>query len=439
MPRLLSSVVALVGGLSLCPALLFAQGVEDYELAPVRYSASQPQDAIVNLDQRLRSGELKLAGDDKAVLQALLKELGIPIESQMLVFSKTSLQRQRISPATPRAIYFSDTCYVGWVPGGLIEIASMDEQLGPVFYSFDPHAMRSTDEARFVRDNDCLRCHGGIFVRGIPSVFARSVFPDAHGEPLLRQGTEVVDHRTPFNLRWGGWYVTGKHGAELHRGNVLASEVKDKLVVDLAKGANLTDLTKFFSTKAYLTNTSDIVALMVFEHQMAMHNALTRASFETRRMLAYQQNLQRELKETVTDDPVYDSVKRVIEGQAQEVVDHLLFKEEAKLPVGGIQGGKEFQTAFLQSARKTSAGASLKELDLKTHLFRHRCSYVIHTLSFKALPAVLKERIYERLVKALQPDEADKRYSYLEPDEKRQIAVILSETDPEFAALYSAK
>lgn len=354
------------------------------------------------------------------MLQTLLQELQIPVASQMLVFSRTSLQRERISPATPRTIYFSDNVYLGWVPGGLIEIASMDEQLGPVFYALDPRGRPLPGKPRFARPGDCLRCHGGNFVRGIPGLFAPSVFPDSRGEPLFRHGGELVDHRTPFALRWGGWYVTGTHGTTLHRGNVVAGEAGGKLVVDHARGANITDLAKSISVDAYPAKTSDVVALMVFEHQMAVHNALTRAGFETRRMLAYQQNLQRELGKAVTDEPAYDSVRRVIETQVQEVLDQLLFKDEASLPAGGIQGSAAFQQEFLRSARRTRAGVSLKDLDLTTRLFRHRCSYVIHTRSFQALPPVLKAGIIERLAQVLRPGAADARYAFWKPRKRNR-------------------
>src|SRR5690606_29845754 len=134
-----------------------------------------------------------------------------PVESQLLVFSKTSLQRRRISPERPRALYFSDTVYVGWVPGGLTEVIIIDPQLGPVFSTFDLRDGRR-EHPKLERDNDCLRCHGGNFVRDIPGIFARSLFTDETGEPLLRHGTLIVDDETPFAQRWGGWYVTGYHG-----------------------------------------------------------------------------------------------------------------------------------------------------------------------------------------------------------------------------------
>jgi hypothetical protein len=356
-----------------------------------------------------------------------LRELNIPVESQTLVFSRTSFQRSRIHPERPRAIYFSDTCYVGWVPNGLIEIAAIDLELGPIFYSLDPEAANP----KFVRDSDCLRCHGGTFIRGIPGVFVRSVFTDETGEPLLRFGSEVVDFRTPFTNRWGGWYVTGQHGTALHRGNVLARDKNGELIVDLKRGANVSKLAEFFQTKPYLTEGSDIVALLVLEHQLAMQNTLTRASLDCRRMLAYQKNLQRDLKEPVTEELVYDSVKRVFDGAAIDVVDDLLFKDEATLPKG-LAGSPAFQAAFLAGARRDREGGSLKEFCLDGHLFKNRCSYLIYSDSFLALPTELKNRVHARLVHALQPTNPDPRYAHLGAEERARIVRILKETHSQF-------
>src|SRR5437764_1116159 len=135
---------------------LLAVGAEDvFERAPLCYSSATPRDAISALEAKLGSGVLRLEGDEKQVVRKLLAILKVPETSQMLVFSKTSFQKDRINPAHPRAIYFSDELYVGWCPGGLVEVAAIDPLLGPVFYSFDPHA--SSQAKPFNRDPDCLR------------------------------------------------------------------------------------------------------------------------------------------------------------------------------------------------------------------------------------------------------------------------------------------
>ena len=336
---------------------------EDFEKAPIHYSASTPVDAVSRLSARLASGDLSLGTSESEILRTLLHELNIPESSQLLVFSRTSLQRNRISPDNPRALYYSDTCYVGWVPGGLIEVTSIDPVLGPVFYAIDPRKPAQTQSMQFVRDQDCLRCHGGHFVRGIPGVMARSVFPDATGEPLFRQGSTLVDYRTPFDQRWGGWYVTGTHGAALHRGNITAKEVDNRLEFPVREGANITDLSPFFRTNRYPTSTSDIVSLLVFEHQIAVQNAITKASHDARRMLQYQAELQAAFKETITTEPAYDSVKSVFASATQSLVDALLSKDEATLP-HGIHGSPEFANAYAADRVIANNGHSLRDLSL---------------------------------------------------------------------------
>jgi hypothetical protein len=413
------------------------QGVEEYEQAPIRYSATQAKDATQIIEAKLASGQLKLPDNDKAAVKVLLRELKIPIESQVIVFSKTSLQRGLISPKHPRVIYFNDDCYIGWVPGGLMEVASFDPQLGPVFYTLDPRPIAHPELPRFKRDNDCLSCHGGSFVRGIPGVFVRSVNTDANGDPLLQFGSKVVDHTTPFSKRWGGWYVTGKHGDSTHQGNAFALNKERELIVDHSKGSNITDLSRFFPTSTLPTNTSDIVALLVLEHQTAMHNALTRAAYNTRRMLAYQQNLQTDLKEKVTGEPSYESVKRVFDSAAQDVVDHLLYKDEAALPEDGVQGTSGFQEVYERHGIRTRDGRSLRDLRLDRYLFKHRCSHLIYSQQFLALPQPLKQRIYTRLSKALDAENPDTRYDYLSRQERINITEILRETHPELKTLWA--
>jgi hypothetical protein len=442
--RILPTLPVILLWVMLGSSLLFHLGrsqvraSDTYERPPISYSATKPQDVIAHLEERLKERPEVFHGDDKEVLRQLLALLDIPESSQMLVFSKTSLQRRRIAPTTPRALFFSDDCYVGWVPGGLIELTAMDPVLGPVFYTLDPRdATRPLlrDQTLFHRDNDCLRCHGGSFVRGIPSVFARSVFTDSTGEMLLRHGSQVVDYRTPFEERWGGWYVTGEHGTATHRGNVQAEEVGETLRVTFELGSNVTNLQDRFPTYRYLRSDSDIVALLVFEHQVAMHNALTRASHESRRMLAYQEGLQKAFGEPVTEEPVYDSVVRVFEATARDVVDHLLFRGEAPLP-DGIRGHPDFVRDYESQAVRDGSGHSLKDLRLQERVFENRCSPLIYSDAFLQLPGPLKRRILGLLVEALD-DGVDRvedatRYSYLGTDEKRRIWKILKETHPDF-------
>jgi hypothetical protein len=415
---------------------LQGQGIEEYEQAPVRYSATQSQDATQAIEAKLAAGKLALPPDDKATVRSILQEMGVPVESQVVVYSKTSLQRGLIAPKHPRALYFSDDCYIGWVPGGLMEVCSFDPELGPVFYTFDPRPRAKPELPRFKRDNDCLSCHGGSFVRGIPGVFVRSINTDENGDPLLQFGSKIVDHTTPFKERWGGWYVTGTHGDSTHQGNVFAQTKDRELIVDYTKGANITDLSRFFPVQTLLTNSSDIVALLVLEHQTAMHNSITRASYNARRMLAYQESLQTDLKEPVTKEPSYESVKRVFDSAAKDVVDHLLFKDEAVLPEDGVKGSSAFQEVYEKGGVRTKDGLSLRDLRLERYLFKYRCSHLIYSKQFLVLPPALKERIYAHLTKALDRDNPDPRYDYLSKQERIAIMEILQETHPDLKIVW---
>ncbi|HZM01579.1 MAG TPA: hypothetical protein VFC44_01025 [Candidatus Saccharimonadales bacterium] len=417
-----------------------AQDPEFYELPPINYSDAKPEEVVTRLEAGIITGKVKLAGTDRQVVQTLLRLLHVPIASQLLVFSKTSFQKDIISPDHPRALYYTDNCYVGWVPGGLVEVVAIDPKLGPIFYSFDPRGLSAEKKPEFSRESFCLRCHGGNFIEGIPAVFARSLFADKEGEPIFRQGSEVVDYRTLFSERWGGWYVTGQHGSTVHRGNVYASEDGDQLVFNPALGANVTNLSRYFDTSDYLTNTSDIVSLLVFEHQLAMQNALTRAGINCRHMLDYQKRLQVDLKEPAPSDiePSFDSVRKVFDHSADDVVDTLLFKDEAVMPKTLI-GSVAFQKVFTGNAPRAPDGSSLKDLLLSEHLFKNRCGYLIYSDSFLSLPPPLKHRIYARLDHALDSKHPNPRYSYIGDAERQRINFILRATHPEFRKAQDAK
>jgi hypothetical protein len=405
-----------------------AQNQPDFERPPVNYSSTSAKDPVAVLLKRIAVGEVTLKGKDDEILRTVLHELHVPVESQVLVFSRTSLQAGRIRPSRPRALFFSDSVYVGWVPGALMEVAAIDPELGPVFYAFDPQDARDAKRT-FVREESCLRCHGGTFVRDIPGLFARSLFTQETGEPLLRHGSELVDDTTPFERRWGGWYVTGYAGEENHRGNVFASENGNQLIFTPTE-KRPTDLAEFFDISRYLAPTSDVVALLVFEHQLAMHNSLTRAGQSARRMIEYQHALQKSLGEPITDEPAYDSVKSVFAGAVEDVVDHLLFREAAPLPEG-VKGSEAFKKAFAADARRGPRGDALKDFSLKGRLFATRCSFLIYSESFRALPAVLKRPIFERLAAVLRGEDPKGRYAYLEAEEKRRLGEILGATLPE--------
>jgi hypothetical protein len=401
---------------------------DEYELAPIFYSQSQPKDAVQALMRKMQVGKVTLNRQDAwSVLKDLLKHFDIPEESQVLVFSKTSKQNDRITPQTPRVIYFGDETYLGYTLGGSIEIASVDPRLGPIFYLLEPHVDRK-EPLKFERDQSCLSCHGGPFTPGVPGVLVRSVFPSASGHPILSQGSTVVDSTTPFSDRWGGWYVTGTHGSALHRGNVIAIETPDNTCeMPVEEGANIVDLTGLFDTRPYPRASSDIVALMVLEHQTSVQNILTKAHHSALRALHMQTSLQKELGEPVQHEPMGTAL-RIIGHCAEDVLDALLFKDEAPLPDGGIEGDEAYQNAFVKNARRNSEGRSLKDFQLLNRVFKYRCSYMIHSRTFTEMQPALKKTVLSRLDAVLNGEDTSGRYDYLRESERNSIRSILADT-----------
>ncbi len=402
---------------------------DEYENAPINYSDTQPRDAAQRIEQAQIAGKLRITRqDDWSILRQLLRQLGIPFESQVMVFSKTSKQNDRISPATPRVVYFGDNAYAGYALGGAIEISTIDPKLGPIFYLVDPH-VDEKQPLRFERDQSCLSCHGGPFSPDVPGLLVRSVFPGPEGHPIMSQGSTVVDTTTPFADRWGGWYVTGKHGAGRHRGNVVAEENGEAVTMDFEAGANLRSLDKLFDTTPYPRKTSDIVALMVLEHQTSTQNVLTKANQTAMRAMHMQHSLQKELGEKVLAEPT-GTARRIIDHSAEDVIDALLFKDEAALPEGGLEGDPAFQTAFAKSAPQTKDGRSLKDFQLLTRLFKYRCSYMVYSITFQNLIPPLKQTVLAGLWTALEGKEKSGRYDYLADSERHHIQRILATTLP---------
>src|SRR4051794_41118640 len=82
---------------------------DEFEREPINYSRRSGDNRVTRLMADLHAGAKSLKHEaNVGYLRSLLIALDVPQSSQTLVFSKTSLQRQRISPATPRALYFSD-------------------------------------------------------------------------------------------------------------------------------------------------------------------------------------------------------------------------------------------------------------------------------------------------------------------------------------------
>lgn len=401
-----------------------ARGQLEFEREPINYSKSEATDAVAKLIKRLKSDQTELVHDrSHGYLKSVLRELGIPHSSQTLVFSKTSFQRQHISPRTPRAVYFNDDVYVGWVPGGdVIEISAADPRLGAVFYRLDQTAMGSRPRIERETD-DCLSCHASTHTRRVPGHIMRSVYPEASGLPRFSAGTFRTDHTSPFRERFGGWYVTGTHGDLRHMGNQTHTEDDNGLDLDL--GANLTDISRKFRLNSYLTPHSDIVALMVLGHQVAVHNAITTAHFSARRTVRDAEVMNKALNRAASFES--EATKRRFLSAAETLVDALLFVDETRL-TSPIVGTSRFTDYFQQKGPRDSSGRSFRTFDLRTRLFKYPCSFLIYSEAFDALPPRLVRDVAERFDQVLSAEGGVEKFNHLSADDREAIREILSDT-----------
>ncbi len=400
----------------------------DFEDEPINYLDAVSSDPVAKLQKRIDSGEFKLSYDEQhGYLPAVLDALGIPHSSQMLVFSQTSFQLRKISRHRPRAVYFGDNIYIGWVQGGdVVEVSAVDPELGAVFYTLDQDKNK---KVKFLRDRgQCLTCHASSRTQGVPGHLVRSVFPDEGGRPMLGSGTFTTDHTSPFSERWGGWFVTGLHGTMRHMGNVYVTDKLDTQNIDREKGANVKNLERIVDTTPYLVPTSDLVALMVMEHQSQMHNFITLAHMETRMARHYDAIMNKALDRDV--DFQSDSTKRRIKAVSDKLVKYMLFSEEFPLK-SPVEGASSFAQDFMQKGPRDSQNRSLRDFDLKHRLFKYPCSYLIYSEAFQTLPEPVMEQVMKSLNEILSAETPPEGFTHLSPKDRKNIREILIETLPQ--------
>jgi hypothetical protein len=382
----------------------------------IEYATRPTHDPISILNEEIAAGKAQLKFDgEQGYLRSVLETLKIPIESQMAVFSKTSVQASLIDPQNPRTLFFNDSVVVGWVRGGFIEVASESPQQGIVFYTLP---QQSQEKPRFERKNDCLSCHDSYDALNVPGMLVRSNFIGPNAMTLRTLGSYNTDHRNPLEQRWGGWYVTGNSGSIRHMGNAI---VTDENSPDSAIGPetlNLNSLKGKFDTDAYLAPYSDIVALMVFEHQMHIMNLFTRLGWQARYALSHPGREQTHWRAT-----------------ASELVDYMLFVAEAPL-VNPIHGTSGFAEKFSNDGPHDRKGRSLKQLDLERRLMRYPCSYMIYSEAFDALPAEARDAVYNRLWQILSGTENNPKYARLSLADRQAVTEILLETKKNLPAYF---
>ncbi len=382
-----------------------------YDEEAIGYSKSPDTNQLTRLQLRIDRGEVVLRFDPRhGYLPALLEALNISPNSQMLVFSKTSFQRERIHPASPRALYLNDDVYVGFVPGSpMLELSVADPHLGGVFYTLD---QKETARPRFVRTDGCLECHASAKSMGVPGHLVRSFATDESGVVDLNSGTSLVNHRTPFAERWGGWYVTGTHGRQTHRGNLFGAEAFTRAAQEPNVAGNLTNLARYFDTSRYPAPGSDIVALMLLEHQSHQHNFITRLHYEATLALRQYGHL------------------RYLRSAIHAFLKYTLFTEEAPL-TAPIHGDPAYAAWFQTQGPKDPHGRSLRQLNLQTRLLEYPCSYLIYSEAFNALPQPLLDLLYQRLYEILSGQDSSPDFQSIPAPTRRAILDILRATKPD--------
>ncbi|MFN0086746.1 MAG: hypothetical protein ACKVX9_15255 [Blastocatellia bacterium] len=424
----LLKLIALVIAPSLLAAAAgsFTATPQEYDHEAIRYEKGPVADPVSRLQGGIEGGRVKLAYDEQfGWLPSVLEALGVPVESQILTFGKTSFQASLISPRRPRAIYFNDRVSVGFVRNGeVLELASVDPRQGVIFYTLD---QERAARPRFVRRDACLQCHQNNSTLNVPGLMIRSVYPEASGMPLFQAGGFVTDHRSPLKERWGGWYVTGTHGAQTHLGNAFVPDPQRPTELDTRSSMNLASLKGRFNVEEYLRPTSDIVALMVIEHQTRMTNLITRAGWETRKALHYRETMAEALGWLSPETRA--STERRIRSASDELIEGLLLLDEAMLsaPVRGVSG---FAEAYASGGPVDSQGRSLRQLDLRRRLFRYPCSPLIYSEAFDNLPPEAREHIYRTLLEVLRGKETGARFARLSAEDRQAVREILLATKP---------
>jgi hypothetical protein len=389
--------------------------------------AADADDAAVDLQRRLDSGAAKLTFEPaQGYLRSLLQNFKIPESSQTLVFAKSSFQLDHISPQSPRALYFNDDVYVGFVPTGpVIEIAAEDPKLGPVFYTI---SREETDRPKIEpqsQTRNCIVCHDSSSNDNpIPRLLMLSVLPNSAGNALRAQSL-LTNDQSPMVERWGGFYVTGTHGAQRHLGNMVvrlpASEIDSiKSAIprlNLDPGANVTDLSTRFDTKQYPQPNSDIVALLLLAHQTHVHNLITLASYE--------------VSEAAKLHP--DTVDKLVKEDGDLLVNAMLFSGAVAF-TDTIKGTSGFAEEFSSRGIRDSHGRSLKDLDLQRRLLKYPMSYLIYSKSFDSMPAPVLDYVYRRFRQILTGVDKSPAFAHLSEEDRANILGILQETKPAFLA-----
>jgi hypothetical protein len=374
-------------------------------------SGQAPADRVTRLNEALTRGERALQRDPRTgYLRPVLEALGVPADSQLLVFSKTGVQRAYTGPRNPRALYFDQSVAVAYVPGApLLEVAALDPGQGVVFYTLD----QGSASPVFTRQTMCLTCHVSPATFGVPGFIARSHIVDDEGNVRPQTASHDVTHETRHPDRWGGWYVTSEdapppYSQLAHLGNITFSgkgNTSNQVLIDWMNSAP--------ETRGYLSAWSDIAGLLVFDHQMHAINLLTKLNLESRAAAGNG-----------------DAVRHLVD----ELADYLLFANEAP-PLSPLTPRPGFAANLEARTPKDRRGRSFGQLDLDKRLLRYPCSYMVYSEAFDALPPAIRQAVYRRMIDVLSKDDPRPADQRVTAAERLAVLEILRDTKPDFPGM----
>jgi hypothetical protein len=317
---------------------------------------ASPKDACSELLRRVGKKEVKLDTSSRQTLtKGLLDQLHVPVTSQLLVFSGTASQGAKVRSGNPRALYFNDEVYIGVVPEGFVEMIGVDPEFGPVWYSIEKVVRGVAPEAQ--RDTSCFGCHGSS--SGVPSMFTRFVLPnEAGGRDDFLDSTE--GHHAAFATRFAGYHVTSVAPLSHTKEGLITLRHAGKVAIKHIK------VGERYDPSLHLTRTSDIVAHLLHAHQVGFVNLAAEIN-------TYARDGRLRSPDVGKPDP------EVLSAMVDKLVRYMLFADEAPLPEGGVTGHPDYLRDFASNRRPCKVGPSLKDLDLRTRMFKYRCSYMIYT------------------------------------------------------------
>jgi hypothetical protein len=390
-----------------------------YGREPIDYFSDELRDPVAWVNERLAENSVVLtAVPQHGYLPALLSQLNIPIESQLLVYSKTARNPEKVTPQTPRAIYFNDEVTVAWIPDTRdIELTAVDPIKGINFYTLAQPVTESEETRpkepttkvrtgpRFVRRDRCLACHAGRSSIDVPGLLLRAFQTDEAGKPL--QGFSRQTHEMEYEKRWGGWYVLDTPPGFTHQGNLISSAENERHRSEPGFRSSLRSLMNIFEITHYPTDGSTVVAHLVFSHQMHGLNLIIRVGMESR-------------------------LDRRSDAENQ-LVRYLTFTDEPALPQALVAHASPASQRYIEWFERKSPldrnRRSLRQFDLKTRTFRYRLSYLIYQPVFQQLPEAARSRIYRRLWSGLTaPQDSPEAFAHIPLEERQEIIRIVAAT-----------